>query len=172
MKNTQALIPALAVMVLLTLPGLVLSAAEQKSAGPSSVEERRIRSAIEEQYNRLQKEGDQFKVEEMQLKTLKLEVDKKLGQMQNLRQELSQLLERKQAEEGKRVVELSKIYEKMDSSKAAELIKGLEPRLAIELLGAMNKKNAGQILDNLDRETATRLSTGFTEIPLEQSRGY
>jgi len=139
---------------------------------PSSVEERRIRSAIEEQYNRIQKDGDRLKVEQMQLKTLQQAVDKKLVLMQNLRQELTQLLNRKQAEEGKRVVALSKIYEKMSSTKAADLIKSLDSRLAIELLGTMNKKNAGKILDNLDRKTATRLSTGFTEIQLDQTPSY
>ncbi len=149
-----------------------VEAAVQKEAAPTSVEERRIRSAIEEQYNRIQKEGDQLKVEQMQLKTLQQEVDKKLVQMQNLRQELTRLLNRKQAEEGKRVTELSKIYEKMSARKSADLIKNLEPRLAIELLAAMNKKNAGKILDNLDQKTATRLSTGFTEFPVDQPPSY
>lgn len=139
---------------------------------PSSVEERRIRSAIEEQYNRIQKDGDQLKVEQMQLKTLRQEVDKKLVQMQNLRQELTRLLNRKEAEEGKRVAELSKIYEKMSSVKAADLVKSLDPKLAIELLAAMNKKNAGKILDNLDRKTATKLSTGFTEFSVDQTPSY
>ncbi len=161
----------LPLLISVLLLNVSLAAAAQESA-PTSVEERRIRSAIEEQYNQIQKQGDQLKVEQMQLKTLQLEVDKKLVQMQGLRQELSQLLNRKQAEEGKRVTELSKIYEKMSSIKAADLIKSLKPQLAIELLGAMNKKNAGKILDNLDRKTATKLSTGFTQIPVKQTQGY
>lgn len=147
-------------------------AADPDQNEPSSVEERRIRTAIEEQYNRLQLEGDQLKVEQMQLKSLQKEVDKKLVQMQNLRDELSRLLNRKQLEEGKRVAELSKIYEKMNEAKAAELLKNLEPQLAIELLATMNKKTAGKILNNLDEKTATKLSTGFTEIPLNQTPGY
>lgn len=162
----------LILILLLATPVLAVVEQEVSEAPPASVEERRIRSAIEEQYNRIQKEGDQLKVEQLQLKTLQQEVDKKLAQMQNLRQELTRLLDRKQAEEGKRVTELSKIYEKMSSIKAAELVKSLEPRLAIELLAAMNKKNAGKILDNLDRQTATRLSTGFTEFPVDQNPSY
>ncbi len=160
------------IIVVLLLSTPLPSAAAKTEAPPTSVEERRIRSAIEEQYNRLQKEGDQLKVEQMELKTLKQEVDKKLVQMQSLRQELSRLLNRKQAEEGKRVAELSKIYEKMNSVKAADLIKSLKPKLAIELLAAMNKKNAGKILDNLDRKTATKLSTGFTEFSVDQTPSY
>ena len=159
-------------IVALLLSVALASAAVKTEAPPTSVEERRIRSAIEEQYNQLQKEGDQLKVEQMELKTLKQEVDKKLVQMQSLRQELSLLLNRKQAEEGKRVTELSKIYEKMSSVKAADLIKSLKPKLAIELLAAMNKKNAGKILDNLDRKTATKLSAGFTEFSVDQTPSY
>ncbi len=159
-------------ILLLLLLAMPVVAAIEEGAAPTSVEERRIRSAIEEQYNQIQKEGDQLKVRQMQLKTLRQEVDKKLAQMTSLRQELTRLLNRKQAEEGKRVAELSKIYEKMTSSRAAELVKSLDPRLAIELLAAMNKKNAGKILDSLDRETATKLSTGFTEFPVEQTPNY
>ncbi|MCF6178991.1 MAG: hypothetical protein L3J63_06340 [Geopsychrobacter sp.] len=158
-------------LMLLLLSTQSLAAVKQEKA-PSSVEERRIRSAIEEQYNQIQKDGDHLKVKQMQLKTLQLEVDKKLVQMNNLRQELLKLLNRKQDEEGKRVVELGKIYEKMNSMKAADLIKGLNPRLAIELLGTMNKKNAGKILDNLDRKTATKLSTGFTQLPVDRVPSY
>lgn len=163
------ILPLLLLLFLVVAPSEAIMT-EEKS--PSSVEERRIRSAIEEQYNQIQKEGDQLKVEQMQLKTLQQEVDKKLVQMQNLRQELTRLLNRKQAEEGKRVTELSKIYEKMSSAKAADLIKSLDQRLAIELLAAMNKKNAGKILDSLDRKTATQLSTGFTEFPVDQTPSY
>jgi flagellar motility protein MotE (MotC chaperone) len=162
----------LQLFIFVLLLGVPAGAEEKAEERPASVEERRIRSAIEEQYNQIQKEGDRLKVEQMQLKTLRQEVDKKLVQMQNLRQELTRLLNRKQAEEGKRVTELSKIYEKMSSEKAADLIKSLEPRLAIELLAAMNKKNAGKILDNLDRKTATKLSAGFTEFPVEQTPSY
>jgi len=116
---------ALLILILLLAQGV--KAVEPNPNQPSSVEERRIRTAIEEQYNRFQLEGDQLKVEQMQLKTLQKEVDKKLVQMQNLRDELSRLLNRKQLEEGKRVAELGKIYEKMkeafDEKKHADLKK-------------------------------------------------
>lgn len=161
---------ALLTLILLLAQGAL--AADPGQSEPTSVEERRIRTAIEEQYNRFQLEGDQLKVEQMQLKTLQKEVDKKLVLMQNLRDELSRLLNRKQLEEGKRVAELGKIYEKMNEAKAAELLKNLDPQLAVELLASMKKKTAGKILNNLDEKTATKLSTGFTEIPVNQTPGY
>lgn len=137
-----------------------------------SVEERRILVSIEQEYEKLEQREADLDSRELQLKTLEDEVDKKLAAMQELRQELVKLLNRKQQEEGLRVEELSKIYEKMEPRKAAYLIKELDRQLAIELLLGIKKKTAGKILDNLDAETATALSKAFTEIPVKDKSGY
>lgn len=133
----------------------------------SSVEERRVLVSVEAEYDKLATREAELDKREMELKTLQREVDKKLASMQSLRQELIKLLERKKSEEGERLSELSAIYEKMDPAKSAMLIKGLDQQMAIDLLINIKKKVAGRILNNLDRETATRLSKGFGEIPLK-----
>lgn len=137
-----------------------------------SVEERRILVSIEREYEKLAEREGELDSRELQLKTLEEEVDKKLAAMQELRTELVKLLNRKQEEEGRRVGELSKIYEKMEPDKAARLIKELDRQLAIELLIGIKKKTAGKILDNLDSDTATELSKAFTEIPVNDKSGY
>ena len=133
----------------------------------SSVEERRILVSIEAEYAKLGERERKIDTREMQLKTLEMEVDKKLVAMQQLRNELVKLLDRKEETEGERIAELSKIYEKMNPQKAAVLIKALDHQLAVELLLGIKKKTAGKILDNLDAETATALSKIFTEIPVK-----
>lgn len=138
----------------------------------SSVEERRILISIEQEYEKLEQRESELDSREMQLKTLTVEVDKKLAAMQELRDELLKLLNRKEKEEGVRVGELSKIYEKMDPNKAALLIKDLDQQLAIDLLIGIKKKTAGKILENLDTKTATDLSKAFTEIPVRDKAGY
>lgn len=162
---------------LLLVCGLLAGPAAAQSlvaddASISSVEERRILVSIEGEYAKLRQREETLQAREMELKTLEQEVDKKLAQMKALRQELERLLNRKQAEEGQRVAELSKIYEKMDSRKAATLLKDLEQRLAIDILAGMKKKTAGKLLDNLDAKTAAKLSKAFTEIPVKQNSGY
>ncbi|NOY13969.1 MAG: hypothetical protein GXP51_09955 [Deltaproteobacteria bacterium] len=137
-----------------------------------SVEERRILVSIEREREKLDQREADLDSRELQLKTLESEVDKKLAAMQELRGKLVKLLNLKKAEEGRRVGELSKIYEKMEPTKAALLIKDLDQQLAIELLIGIKKKTAGQILDNLDVETATKLSKAFTEIPVKDKSGY
>lgn len=132
----------------------------------SSVEERRILVSIEDEYAKLSERESKIDTREMQLKTLEAEVDKKLAAMQQLRNELVKLLDRKEETEGERIGELSKIYEKMNPQKAAVLIKALDYQLAVDLLLGIKKKTAGKILDSLDSETATELSKAFTEIPV------
>lgn len=137
-----------------------------------SVEERRILISIEAEHDKLAVREDQLDGREMELKTLESEVDKKLAAMQELRDELVKLLDRKQKEEGRRISELSGIYEKMDPEKAARLIKTLDKQLAIELLLGIKKKVAGSILNSLDPEFATELTKAFTEIPVKDRSGY
>lgn len=138
----------------------------------SSVEERRILVAIEEEYDKLSDRQAEIDSREMELKTLQAEVDKKLAAMQGVRQELIDLLERKDKEEGRRLKQLSAIYEKMEPEKAAALIKELDQQQAIELLLGIKKKVAGRILNNLDRKTAIELSKGFNKIPVRDRSGY
>lgn len=138
----------------------------------SSVEERRILVSIEDEYAKLDELEDKIDAREMQLKTLEAEVDKKLAAMQQLRNELVKLLDRKDETEGERIGELSKIYEKMNPQKAAVLIKALDYQLAVDLLLGIKKKTAGKILDSLDAVTATELSKAFTEIPVNDKSGY
>jgi len=162
-------------LLLLLLPLPAAFAAPANPVDPDqarSVEERRILVSIEAQYDKLAEREVEINSREMQLKTLETEVDKKLAAMQQLRDELNQLLERKDAVEGERVGELSLIYEKMNPQKAAVLIKELDQQLAVELLLGIKKKTAGRILDNLDPETATELSRAFTEVPVAATSAY
>jgi len=138
----------------------------------SSVEERRILVSIEDEYAKISERESKIDTREMQLKTLEAEVDKKLAAMQQLRNELVKLLDRKEKTEGERIGELSKIYEKMNPQKAAVLIKALDYQLAVDLLLGIKKKTAGKILDSLDADTATELSKAFTEIPVKDKSGY
>ncbi len=138
----------------------------------SSVEERRILVSIEDEYAKLDEVEEKIDAREMELKTLEMEVDKKLEAMQKLRNELVKLLDRKDEAEGERIGELSRIYEKMTPQKAAVLLKALDYQLAVELLLGIKKKTAGKILDSLDAETATELSKAFTEIPVKDQSGY
>lgn len=138
----------------------------------SSVEERRILVSIEEEYDKLVDREAEIDQREIQLKTLEAEVDKKLATMQELRQELLKLLDRKDQAEAQRLSQLSAIYEKMEPEKAAVLIGKLDQQQAVELLLGIKQKVAGRILDNLDPKIATELSRSFSKRPVQDKSGY
>ncbi len=161
----------LIILSLLFVPPALLAREMADGREITSVEERRILVSIEEGYDKLAEREAELDSREMQLKTLQDEVDKKLAAMQGLRKELLKLLNRKQEEEGRRVSELSGIYEKMEPTKAARLIRNLDKQLAIELLLGVKKKVAGEILNNLDPKFATALTKAFAEIPVKEKSG-
>lgn len=158
---------ALSSVLLLQVPLFSFTADEQFA----SVEERRILAAIKERDERLSAREEQLRGRELELKTLEAEVDKKIVAMQRLRAELSELLDRRDAEENARIEELSLIYERMNPQQAAVLISELETRMAVNLLLGIKKKTAGQIMERLNAETAIKLSKAFTDLSVDETAG-
>ncbi len=140
----------------------------------SSVEERRLYQTLQQERETLHEEKKLLVIKEKELKTLKVEVDKKLEQVnlkikevQKIKNEIEALLIQKDQKELKRIKELSKIYEKMTPNKAAITISSLDLQLAADLLANMKVKSAARILDKLDKGTASRLSKTFAISPSE-----
>lgn len=131
-----------------------------------SVEERRLLYNLQEERARLQAEYHQkeekLRLKEIELKTLSSEVDKKLKELKDLRSEVEVLLGKKDDVKIKRAKELSKMYEKMESSQAAGLLADLDTDLAVRILSGMKAKSAGRILDNLPVDKAAELTEAYT----------
>jgi len=135
---------------------------------PDSVEERRLLYSLTEERTRLQDEyrrrGEELDLREIELKTLDAEVDKKIAEMQELRQEVQKLLAAKNTAEAKRIKGLSRMYEKMSPVQASRLLAGLDQELAVKILAGMAPKSGAKVLDNLPTKTATRLSLAYSSL--------
>lgn len=152
------------------------SGAEETNATKSyeTVEQRRIEATIVQERANIRKEREEISFRKKELKTLEESVDKKLADIDSKLKELSDLqkrievlLEKKSAEEKKRLKNLATIYEKMSPAKAAQAISGLEEQLATDLLAAMKVKAAAKILDQTTKQKTTELSTTFSTLQLE-----
>ena len=130
----------------------------------SSVEERRILASLKEERAKLTAREKLLNAREMGLKTLQTEVDKMLNELRRLREEVEKLVAQKDEEENARILNLSKVYEKMDPTKAASIIATLKTNLAVDILANMKQKSAGKILNNLDGEKAASLSVAFSKL--------
>lgn len=140
----------------------------------SSVEQRRLHATMKEERAVIFEEKKELTLREKELKTLEdavdkklAEIDKRLEELKRSKQQLTELLAEKSAEEVKKVKDLSKIYEKMDPLKAALALSGLEQQLAADLLANMKVKSAAKILDSLNKPQATEISKTFSTIQLE-----
>ncbi len=152
--------------LLLALPA---SGPSQDTSAPggrsvASVEERRILTELQEERRRLLDKEEKLALREMELKTLQGEVDKKLDELQRRREELAQMLAQKDEEEVKKARELSKMYEKMDAARAAQVIASLEKELAVAILEGMRAKSAGKILASMEREVAAGLTVSYSSL--------
>jgi len=165
MKQCAILLPLLTIFVLLPqyiASGEIITQPDLEQS--DSVEERRILASLLEERTKIAEQKKQLDVREMELKTLRAEVDKKLDELRQLREEVEILFSRKDAEENARILELSKMYEKMDPAKAASVIATLDTELAVDILANMRQKSAGKILNNLEGEKAAALSVAFSTL--------
>lgn len=149
-------------------PSLPCAQPESLALQPiQSVEERRILLSLQEERARLQERDRQLDQRELELKSLQAEVDKKLDELNVLRQQFEQLLAQRNDLETERLGELSLMYEKMDPAKAAAIVATLDEELAIGILAGMRKKSAGKLLNNMERKKAASLSRRFSNIEPE-----
>lgn len=161
---------SLALLTLLVIPSYRSLRAETPAdllpqEGPTtSVEERRIRSSIQQEVARLRQKEKSLEMKELELKTLSREVDKKLAEMEKARIALNELLKQKRQMEGEKAQKLSKIYEKMEPAKAAQLLTSLDKDLAVTIIEGMNSKKAGKVLNSMEPKIAATLSKSYASL--------
>ena len=171
LRNLTVIAAMLAfVLVLLTPVRLAWVFAGEGGApgSPESVEERRLLYSLNQERIRLrteyQERTQQLDRREIELKTLAGEVDKKLMEMQKLREIVQKLLTEKNTAEIKRVKRLSRMYAKMKPAKAARLLVDLEQDLAVAILTGMAPKSGAKIMNNMPAGTVVNLSLVYSSL--------
>ena len=154
-------------LIIMTPPRPLAAADENISLDEKtyeSVEERRVYLALQLERESLTKERRLLEEKKLELKRLETEVDKKLEQLTQTRNEIKSLLVEKNEKETARIKELSKIYEKMDSESAARILMNLEQKLAVAILKRMKVKATSAALNKMDRKTAAALTAAFSKL--------
>ena len=123
------------------------------------VEARRILEELKARRKQFSERENALAARENELKVLEQAVDKKLERLKRLRNHLEELLVEKDAAEDERVSKLSKIYQKREPAGAAVSLAAMDNDLAVSILANMRDKYAGEILDNMENETAVLYST-------------
>ncbi len=129
--------------------------------GDIGVEARRILTNFNDERLKLEKKQQFLDKRETELKILQSEVDNKLKQLTELRNEMEKLLAQKNDAEHDRLKKLSMIYQKRDPAGAALTLASMEKDLAVSILSMMRDKYAGKILDQMEKKKAVEYSTAL-----------
>ncbi len=129
--------------------------------GDIGLEARRVLSNLQKERLQFQKQKKELEKREQELKILQEEVDTQIKQLQELKQQLAAILAEKDEIEKEKVKKLSKIYQKREPAGAARTLASMDKELAVSVLSGMRDKYAGEILDNMDAETAREYSTAL-----------
>lgn len=153
----------LPVFCLLGLSGTVFgqNATVVFECGDIGVEARRVLATLKKERLQVQAREKTLEKREKELKILQEEVDTKIKQLQDLRNDLLEILAQKDAIEKEKVTKLSRIYQKREPAGAARTLASMDKTLAVAVLAGMRDKYAGEILDNMDVETAREYSTAL-----------
>lgn len=97
------------------------------------------------------------------LEAAQKELDKKLSEMEGVRDELKDLLKQQTAEEATRIQSLVKIYSGMKPKDAARIFNTLDTDILMDVIGSMTESKAGPIIALMDADRAKALTTLLAE---------
>ncbi|MGE3972983.1 MAG: MotE family protein [Bdellovibrionales bacterium] len=106
------------------------------------------------------RESELAKLEE-ELQQQKVLLEKRLGELDQLRVKISNRLDEKVKVDQEKVDKLVEFYSNMKAQNAAKIFEEIDEDLAIEILGKMKKKSAADIMNLLKPEKAQKLSEKF-----------
>jgi len=97
------------------------------------------------------------------LEAAQKELDKKVKEMEGLRDELRELLKQQTADEATRIQSLVKIYSGMKPKDAARIFNTLDTDILLDVVGSMPESKAGAILALMESDRAKLLTTLLAE---------
>lgn len=106
------------------------------------------------------REAELKKMEE-DLQAQKVELERKIAELDSLRDKISGILQDRVQMDQEKLDKLVQVYSDMKPEQAAKVLDALDEGLAIEIIGRMKKKNAADILNLLKPEKAQMISEKY-----------
>jgi len=116
----------------------------------------RLKVEVEKERERLQRERED-------LLAIREEINKKLTELSQFRNEIKAQMEVKKSIEEQKMKHLVKAYAAMKPQAAAGLIERLELPFAVDVLSRMQGDTVGSILSFVDKEKAARICQGLVK---------
>lgn len=111
----------------------------------------------------LEAEEERIKKEREKLSSIKEDINVKIGELAQLRDEIRADMAQKEAIKDQKFKHLVKVYSSMKPQSAAGIIEKLDIELAVKLLCKMKGDNVGKILSFVEKDKAAKISIGIVE---------
>lgn len=122
-----------------------------------------VLQSLSKRRDELDKREQQVVQHEALLKAAEGEVDRKIAELNKIKKELVDLLNKQQAVQDERVNSLVKIYENMKPKEAARIFDTLEMDVLLAVIGKMSERKSSPILASMDPEKARIVTIKLSE---------
>ncbi len=155
----------------LTAPAAATPAADttDQSAAPPpdeqgfSASEVEILQSLSKRRDELDKREQQISQREALLKAAGVEVDRKIAELNKIRSELEDLLNKQKTAEDERINSLVKIYQNMKPKDAARIFDTLDMDVLLPVIGKMSDRAASPVLAAMDPDKARQVTIKLAE---------
>jgi flagellar motility protein MotE (MotC chaperone) len=138
-------------------------ATDPAAAPPPSYGEQGFSASEVETLQDLDKREQQIGQREALLKAAGVEVDRKIAELNKLRSELEDLLNKQKTSEDERITSLVKIYENMKPKDAANIFNTLDMNVLLPVIGKISERKASPILAAMDPDKAREVTIKLAE---------
>ena len=128
-----------------------------------SASEVEILQSLSKRREELDKREQQISQREALLKAAGGEVDRKIAELNKIRSELEDLLNKQKTAEDERINSLVKIYENMKPKDAANIFNTLEMDVLLPVIAKISERKASPILAAMDPEKARQVTIKLAE---------
>ena len=155
------IIVVVALMIKLLLSTFNIYAQKKDLSSPSGEERKNIHTESE-LLEILKKKQIELDKKEVELNSLKREIEKNIIKLTNLQKSIENLMTSQEKLKNKKIKHLAVIYSNMPAEKAARFMEELDTKVVISILRIMDGKTAGRILSYITPKKAAKISEGLT----------
>ena len=157
--------------VIAAAPTAAAASATDPSAAPPpsygeqgfSASEVEILQDLSKRRDELDKREQQISQREALLKAAGVEVDRKIAELNKIRSELEDLLNKQKTAEDSRIDSLVKIYENMKPKDAANIFNTLDMNVLLPVIAKISERKASPILAAMDPDKAREVTIKLAE---------
>ncbi|MCK4946730.1 MAG: hypothetical protein KAS59_10805 [Alphaproteobacteria bacterium] len=128
-----------------------------------SAAELEVLQSLSKRRDELDKREKKIGQQEALLRAAEGEVDRKVAELNKIRSELEELLNRQQTIQDERIDSLVKIYGNMKPKLAARIFDTLEMEVMLSVISKMSERKSSPILANMDPEKARQVTIQLAE---------